>query len=134
MALFDAIETLDRPRLAEALAREMKASGRRPDLYVEVNVGAEPQKAGIAPDAADAFIEDCRARLALPVVGLMCIPPEGEDAAPHFRRLAAIAVRHGLARLSMGMTHDFTVAIAEGSTEVRIGTAIFGPRPALLAG
>lgn len=128
VALFDAIETVDRPRLAEALAREMETSGKRPECYVEVNIGGEPQKAGIAPDAADAFIEDCRARLGLPVVGLMCIPPEGEDAAPYFRRLAAIATRHGLPRLSMGMTADFAVAVAAGSTEVRVGTAIFGPR------
>ena len=129
VTLFDAIETLDRPRLAEALAREMDRTGRRPDCYVEVNIGGEPQKAGIAPEAADAFIEDCRIRLALPVTGLMCIPPDGENAAPHFARLAAIAARHGLARLSMGMSGDYEAAIAAGSTEVRVGTAIFGARP-----
>ncbi|HEY1722623.1 MAG TPA: YggS family pyridoxal phosphate-dependent enzyme [Magnetospirillaceae bacterium] len=128
VALFDAIETLDRPKLAEALAREIDRSGRRPDCYVEVNVGAEPQKAGVLPDAADAFIEDCRTRLALPVVGLMCIPPDGEDASPHFATLAAIAARHGLVRLSMGMSGDFEKAVAAGSTEVRVGTAIFGSR------
>jgi pyridoxal phosphate enzyme (YggS family) len=132
VALFDAIETVDRPRLAEALAREMDRAGRRLDCYIEVNVGAEPQKAGVLPEAADAFITDCRTRLALPVVGLMCIPPDGEDATPHFKMLAAIAARHGIARLSMGMSGDFEAAIAAGSTEVRVGTAIFGARPKAL--
>ncbi len=130
VALFDAIETVDRPRLADALAHEMERTGRRLDCYIEVNIGAEPQKAGVLPDAADAFIEDCRTRLALPVAGLMCIPPDGADATPHFRTLAAIASRHGLTRLSMGMSGDFEKAIAAGSTEVRVGTAIFGARPA----
>jgi pyridoxal phosphate enzyme (YggS family) len=128
VALFDAIETLDRPRLAEALAREMARAGRRLDCFVEVNIGAEPQKAGIAPEAADAFIADCRDRLGLPVVGLMCIPPEGENPAPHFRRLAAIAARHALAQLSMGMSGDYEAAILAGATEVRVGSAIFGAR------
>ena len=130
--LADVIETLDRPRLAEALAREIDRTGRRPELHVEINIGAEPQKAGILPEAADAFIADCRDRLALPVVGLMCIPPEGRDPAPYFSRLGALAARHGLARLSMGMSGDYEAAIAAGSTEVRIGTAIFGPRSAPL--
>ena len=130
VALADVIETLDRPRLAEALAREMDRTGRRLDCYIEVNIGAEPQKAGILPEAAGDFVADCRTRLALPVIGLMCIPPEAEDPRPHFRRLADLAARHGLKHLSMGMTADFEAAIAAGSTEVRIGTAIFGPRPA----
>ncbi len=128
VALADVIETLDRPRLAEALARAFDSAGRRLDCYVEVNIGREPQKAGVLPEDADGFIADCRERLALPVVGLMCIPPEGQDPAPHFRALAQLAARHGLARLSMGMSGDFEAAIAAGSTEVRIGTAIFGAR------
>jgi PLP dependent protein len=126
--LFDAIHTLDRPRLAEALARAMEQEGRRPALLVEVNIGAEPQKAGIAPDQADAFVADCRARWRLAPVGLMCIPPVGADPAPHFARLAALARRTGLAELSMGMSDDFETAIAHGATMVRVGTAIFGPR------
>ncbi len=130
VALFDVIETLDRPRLAEALARELERTQRRLDCYVEVNIGGEAQKAGIAPDQADAFIEDCRTRLALPVVGLMCIPPEGQDPVPHFRRLAAMAAQHRLAHLSMGMSGDFEAAIAAGATEVRVGSAIFGARRA----
>jgi pyridoxal phosphate enzyme (YggS family) len=126
--LADVIETLDRPRLAEALAREFDRTGRRLDCYVEVNIGAEPQKAGILPEAADAFIADCRERLALPIIGLMCIPPDGADPVPHFRRLAALAQHHGLAQLSMGMSGDFEAAIAAGSTQVRVGTAIYGAR------
>ena len=126
--LFDAIHTLDRPRLAEALARAMEQEGRRPALLVEVNIGAEPQKAGIAPDQADAFVADCRARWRLAPVGLMCIPPLGADPAPHFAQLAALARRNDLAALSMGMSDDFEVAIAHGATMVRVGTAIFGPR------
>jgi pyridoxal phosphate enzyme (YggS family) len=128
VALFDTIETLDRPRLAEALAQEMARTGKRPECYVEINIGAEPQKAGIAVEAAETFIADCRERLGLPVTGLMCIPPEGADPAPLFRRLAAIAGRHALARLSMGMSGDFEQAVAEGATEVRVGSAIFGAR------
>ena len=128
VALFDAIETLDRPRLAEALAAEMARAGKRPDCFVEINIGAEPQKAGIAPDAADAFIADCRTRLQLPVKGLMCIPPEGRDPTPWFRHMQALAARHGLAQLSMGMSGDFEAAIAAGATEVRVGSAIFGAR------
>lgn len=126
--LFDVIHTLDRPRLAEALARAMEQEGRRPALLVEVNVGVEPQKAGVAPDAADGFIADCRARWHLAPVGLMCIPPAGADPAPHFDRLAAIAKRNDLAELSMGMSDDFEIAVAHGATLVRVGTAIFGPR------
>lgn len=128
VALFDAIETLDRLRLAEALAREMARQNRRPELFIEVNTGEEPQKSGILPGAADAFIDKCRNELRLPVVGLMCIPPEHEDPAPHFALLRDMARRHGLTQLSMGMSADYETAIRFGSTEVRLGTAIFGPR------
>ncbi|HLJ62496.1 MAG TPA: YggS family pyridoxal phosphate-dependent enzyme [Stellaceae bacterium] len=124
VALFDVIESLDRPRLAEALARQ----DRRPDCFVQVNTGAEPQKSGVSLDAADRFIERCRGEWRLAVTGLMCLPPQGEDPAPHFERLAALARRHGLPHLSMGMSGDFETAIACGATEVRIGTAIFGGR------
>ncbi len=130
VALFDVIETVDRPRLAEALAAEMERAGRRPDCYVEINTGAEAQKAGIAPQDADGFVARCRDRLGLPVVGLMCIPPHDADPAPHFALLAKVAARNGLARLSMGMSADYETAIAGGATHVRIGTAIFGARPA----
>jgi hypothetical protein len=128
VALFDAIETLDRPRLAETLAHEMARQHRRPDLFIEINTGEEPQKAGLWPGAADDFIRACRDTWGLPIVGLMCIPPEGEEPAPHFALLREIARRHGLERLSMGMSGDYEIAIPFGSTEVRIGTAIFGAR------
>ena len=128
VALFHGIETLDRPALAETLAREMQRQGRRPDLYIEVNTGEEPQKSGILPAAADDFIDECRVRWHLPVVGLMCIPPEGEEPALHFALLRDIARRHGLERLSMGMSADYETAIRLGSTELRLGTAIFGAR------
>ncbi|MBF0307069.1 MAG: YggS family pyridoxal phosphate-dependent enzyme [Alphaproteobacteria bacterium] len=128
VALFDVIETLDRPRLALALAAEMARQNRRPACLVQVNTGAEPQKAGIAPERADSFIADCRDHLGLPVTGLMCIPPFDADPAPHFRLLRAIAERNRLAVLSMGMSGDFEIAIREGATHVRIGTAIFGGR------
>jgi PLP dependent protein len=128
VALFDAIETVDRPRLAEALAAEFERSGRRPRCFVQVNTGEEPQKAGIAPKEADAFIEDCRGRLGLRVVGLMCVPPAGEEPAPHFALLREIARRHGLPALSMGMSADFETAIRFGATHVRVGTALFGER------
>ena len=127
--LFDVIHTLDRPRLAEALARAMEQEGRRPALLVEVNIGDEPQKAGIAPADADGFIADCRARWHLAIIGLMCIPPADADPAPHFTALAALARRNGLAELSMGMSADSPLAVAHGATLVRVGTAIFGPRP-----
>lgn len=127
--LFDVIHTLDRPRLADALMRAMEQEGRRPALLIEVNIGGEPQKAGVAADAADGFIADCRTRWKLAPVGLMCIPPVDADPAPHFARLATIARRNGLAELSMGMSEDFEIGIAQGATLVRIGTAIFGPRP-----
>ena len=128
VALFDGIETLDRPHLAEVLAREMARQGKRPDLFIEINTGEEPQKAGIRPDEADAFIAACRDQWRLPVVGLMCIPPENEEPALHFALLREIARRHGIARLSMGMSADYDTAIRFGSTEVRVGSAIFGAR------
>ncbi len=128
VALFDLIETVDRPKLARALAAEMERSGRRPDCFVQVNTGEESQKAGIAPQEADEFIHICREELALSIVGLMCIPPLEEEPSLHFALLARIADRNGLSRLSMGMSHDYEIAIAFGATEVRIGTAIFGPR------
>jgi pyridoxal phosphate enzyme (YggS family) len=127
----DVIETVDRPRLAEALAREMERSGRRPACYVEVNTGEEPQKAGILPGAADDFIRECRDRLGLPIEGLMCIPPEQEEPALHFALLREIGRRNGLGVLSMGMSADFESAIRLGATHVRVGTAIFGARRAL---
>ncbi len=128
VALFDVIETIDRPKLARALAKEMAKAGRRPRCFVQVNTGEEAQKAGVMPDAADALIALARGELGLPVAGLMCIPPIEEEPALHFALLAEIAKRHGLACLSMGMTADFEVAIRFGATHVRIGTAIFGPR------
>ncbi len=127
MDLFDAIHTVDRPSLAEKLARLAQDRGRAPQMFIQVNTGAEPQKAGILPGDADAFVATCRA-LDLPVVGLMCIPPEGEDSAPHFATLAAMAARNGLTGLSMGMSGDFEAAIAAGATHVRVGSAIFGAR------
>jgi pyridoxal phosphate enzyme (YggS family) len=129
LALFDVIETVDRPKLARELAREIEKTGRRPDLFIEVNTGAEPQKAGVLPDEADAFIVQCRAEFDLPVKGLMCIPPVDEEPCLHFALLREIARRNGLAGLSMGMTADYKIAIAFGATHVRIGTAIFGERP-----
>ena len=131
VAIFDVIETVDRPRLAEALAREMDKSGRRLTCFIEVNTGEEPQKAGILPAAADAFIGDCRDRLRLPIAGLMCIPPEHEEPALHFALLREIARRNGLGQLSMGMSADFETAIRFGATHVRVGTAIFGARRAM---
>ena len=129
----DVIETVDRPRLAEALAREMERTGRRVSCYVEVNTGEEPQKAGVLPGAADEFIRDCRDRLGLPIAGLMCIPPEHEEPALHFALLREIARRNGLDVLSMGMSADFETAIRFGATYVRVGTAIFGARRPLAA-
>ena len=125
--LFEAIHTLDRPSLAEKLARLAQDRGACPELFVQVNTGAEPQKAGILPEAADAFVAACRA-MDLPLAGVMCIPPEAEDATPHFAHLAAIAARNGLSGLSMGMSADFETAIAHGATHVRVGSAIFGDR------
>ena len=130
VALFDAIETVDRPKLAATLAREMDRTGRRPSCLVEVNTGEETQKAGILPVEADAFIAACRDEYGLPVEGLMCVPPLDEEAALHFALLAEIARRNGLERLSMGMSADFEIAIRFGATHVRLGTAVFGPRRA----
>jgi pyridoxal phosphate enzyme (YggS family) len=128
VALFDVIETLDRPKLAETLARESQRLGRQPRLYVEVNTGEEPQKAGVVPRDADAFIARCRDEFGLQVEGLMCIPPQDEPPGPHFALTAKIAARNGLARLSMGMSADFETAIRFGATSVRVGTALFGAR------
>ncbi|MEZ5798045.1 MAG: YggS family pyridoxal phosphate-dependent enzyme [Paracoccaceae bacterium] len=125
--LFDAIHTLDRPSLADKLARLAEARGECPELFVQVNTGAEPQKAGVLPAEADGFIACCRA-MGLPVAGLMCIPPEGEDSTPHFAALREMATRNGLDGLSMGMSSDFEAAIAHGATHVRVGSAIFGER------
>jgi pyridoxal phosphate enzyme (YggS family) len=127
VALFDVIETVDRPKLARALVKEMDRLGRRPDCLIEVNTGEEPQKAGVWPADADALIEECR-NLGLPVIGLMVIPPEGEEPSLHFALLAEIARRNGLARLSMGMSADFESAVQFGATHVRVGSAIFGAR------
>ena len=133
VALFDMIESVDRPRLAEALAREMERSGRRLSCLIEVNTGEEPQKAGIMPQAADAFVAECRDRLGLPVAGLMCVPPVDEEPSPHFALLREIARRTGLDLVSMGMSADFETAIRFGATHVRVGTAIFGARGAIPA-
>jgi pyridoxal phosphate enzyme (YggS family) len=130
VALFDVIETVDRPRLAAALAEEMEKAGKRLECMIEINTGAEAQKSGVAPQEADGFIERCRYEFALKVTGLMCIPPLQGDPTPHFEMLADIAQRNGLAKLSMGMSADFEAAIRAGATHVRIGTAIFGTRPA----
>jgi pyridoxal phosphate enzyme (YggS family) len=127
VALFDVIETLDRPKLAHALAAEMARSGRRIPCLIEVNIGEEPQKAGIAPDEVAGFLAECRSS-GLLIEGLMCIPPQGRDPLPFFRRLAAMGRELGLPGLSMGMSGDFQAAIACGATEVRIGTALFGQR------
>jgi PLP dependent protein len=126
--LFDAIHTVDRPKIAAALAEEMASRGRRPQLFVEVNTGGEEQKAGVPPEAADVFIRECRERYKLAIEGLMCIPPFDEPPAPHFALLQKIARRNGLAGLSMGMSSDFRSAIAFGATHVRVGSAIFGAR------
>lgn len=126
--LFDVIETLDRERLAAALVAAMTRAGRRPSVLVQVNTGAEPQKAGVLPGDADALIAVARDRYGLKVEGLMCIPPADEDPAPHFALLAAIAARNGLGVLSMGMSGDYQTAIAAGATHVRVGSALFGER------
>ncbi|CAA7622716.1 conserved hypothetical protein [Magnetospirillum sp. LM-5] len=128
VALFDVIETLDRPKLARALAEEIRRSGRSVECLVQVNTGREAQKAGIDPDQADALIALARDQYGLRVTGVMCIPPADQDPAPHFRLLADIAGRNGLAVVSMGMSGDFETAIAAGATHVRVGSAIFGAR------
>ena len=126
----DVIESLDRPRLADAIADAIAKEGRAPDLLVQVNVGDEPQKAGIARADADQFIESCKERFGQRLGGLMCVPPAEADPTPHFAWLAACAARHGLATLSMGMSGDYEAAIRQGATHVRLGSAIFGSRPA----
>ncbi len=126
--LFDAIETLDRPRLAAALAREFERTGRALPCFVQVNTGGEPQKGGVAPAALDSFLDECRAEYGLDVVGLMCIPPAEDLPGPHFAFLREAARRNGLAGLSMGMSADFETAIRFGATHVRIGSAVFGAR------
>jgi pyridoxal phosphate enzyme (YggS family) len=128
VALFDAIHSVDRGSLAAALAKEIARQGRKPTLFVEVNTGAEPQKSGLLPEETDAFLALCRDRYGLVIAGLMCIPPADEPPAPHFALTAKIARRNGLSLLSMGMSADFTTAIAFGATHVRVGTAIFGQR------
>jgi pyridoxal phosphate enzyme (YggS family) len=128
VGLFDVIETLDRERLARRLAEEIQRAGRAPRLYVQVNTGEEPQKAGIAPADADAFIALCRGPLGLAPEGLMCIPPEGEPPGPHFALLAKLAAANDLPGLSMGMSADFEIAIRHGATSVRVGSALFGAR------
>ena len=128
VALFDVIETVDREKIARALADEMKRQGRTPKLYVQVNTGLEPQKAGIAPDDAKSFVDLCRNELGLSVEGLMCIPPAEENPGPHFALLAKLAARCGVDKLSMGMSGDYETAVAFGATSVRVGSAIFGTR------
>jgi pyridoxal phosphate enzyme (YggS family) len=128
VALFDAIHSVDRASLAEALAKEIAKQARRPLLFVEINTGAEPQKSGILPQDADSFLATCRDRYGLAISGLMCVPPFDEAPAPHFALTAQIARRNGLSLLSMGMSADFVAAIAFGATHVRVGTAIFGAR------
>ena len=129
LALFDAIHTLDRPRLAATLARLRDAGAPLPRLFVQVNTGEESQKSGVAPAGADQFIDQCREEFGLAIEGLMCIPPADEEPALHFALLAKIAARNGLRSLSMGMSRDFETAIALGATHIRLGEAIFGPRP-----
>jgi len=129
VALFDAVHSLDRESLAEALSKEIERQRRRPVLFVEINTGAEPQKAGVLPQETDAFVALCRDTYGLEISGLMCIPPHTEAPAPHFALTAKIARRNGLKLLSMGMSADFRTAIAFGATHVRVGSAIFGSRP-----
>ena len=128
VALFDAIHSVDRPSIAEALAKEIGKQNRHPALFVEVNTGEEAQKAGVLPHEADAFIKTCRESYGLTIAGLMCIPPLEEAPAPHFALAAKIGARNGVSLLSMGMSADFATAIAFGATHVRVGTAIFGGR------
>ena len=128
VALFDAIHSVDRASICEALAKEISSQNKRPELFVQVNTGEEPQKAGIAPGEADAFIASCRDKYGLVISGLMCIPPVDGAPAPHFALTAKIAARNGLKNLSMGMSADFAVAIQFGATHVRVGSAIFGHR------
>jgi PLP dependent protein len=128
VGLFDAIHSIDRPSICAAVAKEIQKQGRSPLLFVEINTGAEPQKAGVLPQDADAFIAVCRTSYGLAIAGLMCIPPHDEPPAPHFALTAKIAARNGLRLLSMGMSADFALAIRFGATHVRVGSAIFGHR------
>ncbi len=128
VALFDAIHSVDRPSICEALAKAIESGKKRPELFVQLNIGEEPQKAGVAPGEADAFIAGCRDKYGLVISGLMCIPPVNEAPAPHFALTAKIAARNGLNKLSMGMSADFAIAIQMGATHVRVGSAIFGHR------
>jgi PLP dependent protein len=128
VALFDAVHSVDRPSICEALAKEINSQKRQPELFVQLNTGEEPQKAGVAPGEADAFIAGCREKYSLQISGLMCIPPVNDAPAPHFALTAKIAARNGLKNLSMGMSADFATAIQFGATHVRVGSAIFGHR------
>jgi PLP dependent protein len=128
VALFDAVHSVDRPSICQALAKEIKAQNRHPELFVQLNTGEEPQKAGVAPSEADGFIASCRETYGLIISGLMCIPPVNEAPAPHFALTAKIAARNGLKKLSMGMSADFAIAIQFGATHIRVGSAIFGHR------
>lgn len=130
VALFDVVQSLDRPRLARALAKEMDKQGRRPRLLIQVNTGEEPQKSGVKPQEADAFVDLCRRELGLDIEGLMAIPPAGDEPALHAALLAKIAARNGLGQVSIGMSDDYPIAIRFGATIVRVGSAIFGARPA----
>jgi hypothetical protein len=131
VAMFNAIHSVDRASLCQALSKEIAAQGRTPTLFVQINTGAEPQKAGVLPQDADAFLKDCKDKYGLTISGLMCIPPVEEAAGPHFALTAKIARRNGLKLLSMGMSADFGDAVALGATHVRVGSAIFGNRPPL---
>jgi PLP dependent protein len=133
VALFDVIQSVDRDRLAAALAKEMEKAGRRPPCFIQVNTGEEPQKAGVMPAEVDTFVATCRDTYKLPVVGLMCIPPVDEEPALHFALLAKIATRVGLKQVSMGMSADYETAVKLGATHVRVGSALFGARPPLHA-
>lgn len=128
VALFDVIESVDRERLAATLAKEMARTRRRPDCFIQVNTGEEPQKAGILPGELDAFVASCRNSHKLPVVGLMCIPPVDEEPALHFALLVKMAARNGLSKVSMGMSADYEIAVRLGATHVRVGSALFGAR------
>ncbi len=128
VGFFDVIETLDREKLVRVLTEEIQRAGKAPRLYVQVNIGEEAQKAGVAPAEADGFLAACRETYGLTIEGLMCIPPVGADPAPYFASLRTIAARNGVEKLSMGMSDDFEIAIAEGATSVRVGSALFGGR------
>lgn len=128
VALFDVIQSVDREKLAAALAKEMARANKRPDCFIQVNTGEEPQKAGVLPNDLDPFVAACRETHKLPIVGLMCIPPMEEEPALHFALLAKMAARHGLPNVSMGMSADYEIAVRLGATHVRVGSALFGQR------